>query len=585
MRNLLLVIFSLFTFSSHSCLILFLSDGDNVLVANHEDWFATNSAVRFIPSNEHRYASIIFTFEDEGWAQGGINEHGLFFDAVKTPFQEVSFEEGSEHSPDYLWQMVLDKCKNVSEALTLISNFKIEELEEAHIVLADASGNSALIGVENGKLTIKTEDKVLLQTNFNPWHPELSDTPSCDRYARAMSIIDSTDSISESLMLNVLKNTHQDSLTVYSNIYDLKNKKITLYHQRDFDNPIILSFDKMPQSDCMIPISDFRNQILADHCNPSNSVLLNGIVVDGNDNALPFVNIGIKGTDKGTISDPDGSFVLNLSTEYLEDSIIFSSIGYGVRKMKVSELQNITKVELNEKIDVLDEVVVEEKKHFKSQRLGYVKGRDGVLPFDTVQGGGAVALMLESPKKGFYLDKVQFRLMYNSKDTSIFRLHMFDYDSICDCPGKELLKEEIMLTSDKRFDWMRYDLEEKDIFINEKKFFVGFEWIDDRITREKMLSGLRSWEKWKREEFNKENDKVERVHSKQPDGSDWIYYKYHGNMMNWPGWDELPPFTGLMVETGKHEKTAELRTFERKTSFSPWIEKSVTLNAVVVVSY
>jgi hypothetical protein len=56
-------------------------------------------------------------------------------------------------------------------------------------------------------------------------------------------------------------------------------------------------------------------------------------------------------------------------------------------------------------------------------------------------------------------------------------------------------------------------------------------------------------------------------------------------MMDWPGFRELPPFTGLMVETGKLEKSQTLRTFERKTSFGRWNELNSTLNAVVTVSY
>jgi hypothetical protein len=55
--------------------------------------------------------------------------------------------------------------------------------------------------------------------------------------------------------------------------------------------------------------------------------------------------------------------------------------------------------------------------------------------------------------------------------------------------------------------------------------------------------------------------------------------------MTWPGFRKLPPFTGLMIQTGKDEKTMSLKTFERKTSFGQWIEIHSTLNAVVTVKY
>jgi hypothetical protein len=141
------------------------------------------------------------------------------------------------------------------------------------------------------------------------------------------------------------------------------------------------------------------------------------------------------------------------------------------------------------------------------------------------------------------------------------------------------------LEGHKRFDWERFDLRDKKIYLTRKKFFLGLEWIDKRATRQKMLSGLQDWEAWKIRQYHQGNQKVEKMSIDQKDGSKWTYYKYHGNMMQWPGWDSLPPFTGIMVETGKNENTSALRTFERKTSFSPWAEKAVTLNAVLTISH
>ena len=119
--------------------------------------------------------------------------------------------------------------------------------------------------------------------------------------------------------------------------------------------------------------------------------------------------------------------------------------------------------------------------------------------------------------------------------------------------------------------------------LNQKRVCIGFEWIDERNDRIKMLAGLREWEKWKEFQFNAGNNKVQYL----PPQDDQLYgyYKYHGNMMDWPGFKSLPPFTGLMVESGKKTETKNLRTFERKTSFGEWKEIASTLNAVVTISY
>ena len=210
-------------------------------------------------------------------------------------------------------------------------------------------------------------------------------------------------------------------------------------------------------------------------------------------------------------------------------------------------------------------------------------GKDGVLPLDTVMGGGAVALLVESPQAPFHIEKLQVRLMYNSKDTLKLRFHVYEYDSIKRRPGKELLTREIMLEENKKFGWLRFDLSSENIILNERRVCIGFEWIEERDNRLKMLAGLRDWEKWKESQFNLGNKKVEFIppDKNRPSG----YYKYHGNMTDWPGFKDLPPFTGPMVEGGKKPETENLGTFERKTSFGEWQEIPSTLNAVVTINY
>ena len=105
------------TINSNACFILFLSDGKQILVGNHEDWFAKDAAIKINTPSSGRLGSIIFTFLSEGWAQGGMNEKGLFFDAARTPFQEVNFNTDARKYPGYIWQAMLDKCASVEEAI------------------------------------------------------------------------------------------------------------------------------------------------------------------------------------------------------------------------------------------------------------------------------------------------------------------------------------------------------------------------------------------------------------------------------------------------------------------------------------
>ena len=591
--SILLVILSLlFSYSADACFILFLKDENNILVANHEDWFANDAAIKINPPIQGRYGSVIFTFLTEGWAQGGMNEKGLFFDAAQTPYQDISFGRDKITPKNYPWQEILDKAATVKEALEILNRYALPELSETTVMLADATGDAAIIGVHNNEVDIRPVDgRYLIQTNFNLWHPDLNNEPKCERYQKAEQIMSGRPDVNVTTMRKILEQTHQDSLTVYSNVYDLKNRTIYTYNKRNFSDAIITNIpDIFKHGDCLFSLDSLsRNHSYVDNCQPSGEKFftVKGKVTDEKGMPLPYANIGLYEKNVGTLSDPDGTFEITLPAASSNDSLIFSTIGYETKKIAVSGL-GLSKFHHNIRLTpaaiLLDEVTISDKKlKSKIMRLGWMGGKDGILPLDTVMGGGAVALLVEAPRAPFYIEKLQLRLMYNSKDTIKFRFHIYEFDSINRKPGKDLLNREIILTEQKKFGWLRFDLSRENITVNRKKICIGFEWIDVRQYRMGMINGLRQWELWKKEQFALGNKKVEYISPK--DGDVGGYYKYHGNMMDWPGFKMLPPFTGLMVETGKHSETEKLITFERKTSFGQWTENPSTLNAVITIVY
>ncbi len=85
----------------------------------------------------------------------------------------------------YIWQAVLDKCGSVEEAIRFLNNSELPDLKETDVMLADATGRAVILGVHNGKIAIKPSTQTyLMQTSFNPWHPELSQEPTCWRYEK-----------------------------------------------------------------------------------------------------------------------------------------------------------------------------------------------------------------------------------------------------------------------------------------------------------------------------------------------------------------------------------------------------------------
>lgn len=241
-KSLLLFLFIIPVTRVFACLILFITDGKTVLVANHEDWYARDAEVTFIPGEEKKYGMLYFDFASEKTAQGGINTAGLFFDGTRTPFAPYQENDSKKDCKCYIWKKILEECATVGEAIEYVKKYKITEIEDVHILFADKEGNSAVVGVYDGKLLIhKRNGNHQLLTNFNLADPSYGDEPPCPRFATAEKMLASDSSATIENMEKILSKTHQEELTVYSNICNLTTGEVYIYNRTDFTKKVKLN--------------------------------------------------------------------------------------------------------------------------------------------------------------------------------------------------------------------------------------------------------------------------------------------------------------------------------------------------------
>ncbi|MBI9054396.1 MAG: hypothetical protein JEY96_11300 [Bacteroidales bacterium] len=185
MRKLFLLIFIVGCIASTNktcaCSILYYVDKNTgkIYVANNEDyWYETKTYIQINPRSENKYARLWYGWDD--FAQGGINEAGLFFDGAVTPIQKgPSFYTNPAGN---MGDHILATCKTVDEAINYINERNIA-LPNAHIMFGDSTGNAKIIEWVNGKQQIiSIKDNRLVMTNFH-----LSDTTTgnfpCYRYS------------------------------------------------------------------------------------------------------------------------------------------------------------------------------------------------------------------------------------------------------------------------------------------------------------------------------------------------------------------------------------------------------------------
>jgi len=86
----------------------------------------------------------------------------------------------------------------------------------------------------------------------------------------------------------------------------------------------------------------------------SQATTVRGQVLDAQDSPLPGVNVLIKGSGKGTVTDVEGNYSLQANTD---DVLIVSFVGYETQEVPVNNRSEIN-VQLSEDLEQLEEIVV-----------------------------------------------------------------------------------------------------------------------------------------------------------------------------------------------------------------------------------
>ena len=99
----------------------------------------------------------------------------------------------------------------------------------------------------------------------------------------------------------------------------------------------------------------FKMQAMDTAGMPLQGVTITGTVVDESGVTLPGVNITVRGTVIGTVSDPDGKY--SISVPDRDAVLVFSFLGHGTREIVVGD-RNIIDVTMQESTSEMDEVIV-----------------------------------------------------------------------------------------------------------------------------------------------------------------------------------------------------------------------------------
>ncbi|MEN2777403.1 carcinine hydrolase/isopenicillin-N N-acyltransferase family protein [Acetivibrio clariflavus] len=270
-----------------------LEDG-TVLAGNNEDYsYSINNSMVVTAPSEEGYGRICFY--NMSYIQGGMNEHGLFYDGASCPPSEVPHYSDRENLDYNLGDIVLAKCASVEEVEKFFENYNIPSGFYDHLLFADSTGASAVFEWVGGELHIIHKDRdenYQVITNYWLTNPSLGGYP-CDRYNTVVDLLQCK-SPSVELCADVLNSTKQNWAgggTLYSNIYNLSSKEIYVFNRGRMDQA------------CKIDMEELFQSMQAE---PKVSYNLNDLTYDIQFTVSNLRNDNLPETDNSSIPESDG---------------------------------------------------------------------------------------------------------------------------------------------------------------------------------------------------------------------------------------------------------------------------------------
>lgn len=266
------------TENNYGCSTICANDADgNVLFGRNFDWKDCKTmVVHTVPDNGYESISTcnldFIGFGDDFTPDGSMEERMESLAAIYVPLDGMNVkglivadlvvggngdtEETHQHTcktpvtTTTALRMMLDKCKNVDEAIELLKEYDMNSDIGAnhHYAIADASGKSVVVEYVNNEMIV-TDTKVV--TNFyigDSQKKGVGSKQSHDRYDKLMSFngVADKNKICELLESVAQKNYPQEDgkyeLTMWSIVYSPHEGDLDFYFKENFDNPYYLKF-------------------------------------------------------------------------------------------------------------------------------------------------------------------------------------------------------------------------------------------------------------------------------------------------------------------------------------------------------
>lgn len=203
---------------------------------------------------------------------------------------------------------------------------------------------------------------------------------------------------------------------------------------------------------------------------------IKGVVLDSLTNKpVAYVNIGFPGRDLGTVTNIKGEFSLSLPDTYKNELLVFSHLGFALKKVPWNSLITADTVFLQEREDVLAEVMVQAKME-KSKKLGILTHSPFLWGTTHNRKGDIVELAqrIKASDKEIHLRNANIYLRSVYGDSAIVRINF--YKALEQGPGERLVHTQLLEQRAVKEGWLTFNLSPHNISLKED-FYISFEFL------------------------------------------------------------------------------------------------------------
>ena len=196
---------------------------------------------------------------------------------------------------------------------------------------------------------------------------------------------------------------------------------------------------------------------------------------------VPNASIRIFSEDRVFIfaADDNGKAKINYYRPTDFDTIVVTSVGYKPCKLSCRELKQINEINLEQQVYALNEVIVKSKKGKKPRTVKLGNNTPPCYPISSyyIPWGTQAALFIKNEKVTGQIITIRYYMkdiLGQEQHIRPFRVRIYNVDPNTKAPGEDLLKEQIIVSLDKK-NWIEVDVSHYNIQLPPEGVFVGLE--------------------------------------------------------------------------------------------------------------